>query len=600
MALKSMRIRTSLMLSYVTIILVTIVSTAVVTSVILTTIINEVRSISLQQVSSIAEINEKLSESVLSHFGEMLVEAQANTAITQLSWMLKGRSHDYDVLRRDDAIRAIATQDIQIDDRKAGYMDVLDSKGISILHPNKDVEGRNFDEWKEQFPDMWELVERSFTEDHVSGYYSFLDKDNNERRKFMVLRHIPGTSFILVGAVNIDAYFLPIHDKIEAEADTHMSRIEEGFEAATGHMKTRLFIIGALVDLIVLLISLGFGIWFSRRISRPVLGIRDRVESMSKGDFSGELVLRGSTEQRQLAAAFNEMKRHLQSLLVEVKRSVISLISMSTEISANAIRQQENVNSLGSSTNQVVAASRQISTTSQELVHTMSEVADSANDTAGLAGTGRDDLMRMDSTMRELMDASVSISDKLAIINEHTENINTITTTISKVAEKTNLLSLNAAIEAEKAGEYGKGFSVVAREIRRLADQTAVATMDIGKMIKEMYNSVSSGVMEMEKFMHRVRSGAEDVQGIIGKMERIIEKVQRLTPRFEEVEKQIQMQSEGAGQISTAMSDLNQTAFKTSDSIADFEKTTQQLKAAAASLQQELKYFRGIEAGEDE
>src|SRR5207302_1442110 len=84
-----------------------------------------------------------------------------------------------------------------------------------------------------------------------------------------------------------------------------------------------------------------------------------------------------------------------------------------------------------------------------------------------------------------------SITGKLAVLNEKTTNINSVVTTITKVADQTNLLSLNAAIEAEKAGEYGLGFAVVAMEIRRLADQTAVATYDIEKMVKEMQSAES-------------------------------------------------------------------------------------------------------------
>ena len=91
---------------------------------------------------------------------------------------------------------------------------------------------------------------------------------------------------------------------------------------------------------------------------------------------------------------------------------------------------------------------------------------------------------------------------------QRTASINLAVTTIAKVADQTNLLSINAAIEAEKAGEYGKGFLVVAREIRRLADQTAVASLDIERMVKEMHSSVSAGVMEMDKFAEQVRSSS--------------------------------------------------------------------------------------------
>ena len=132
--------------------------------------------------------------------------------------------------------------------------------------------------------------------------------------------------------------------------------------------------------------------------------------------------------------------------------------------------------------------------------------------------------------MRQVTEASGVISAKLAVLNEKAGNINQVVTTITKVADQTNLLSLNAAIEAEKAGEYGRGFAVVATEIRRLADQTAVATCDIEQMVKEMQTAVSAGVMGMDKFSEEVRRGAQDVQQIGTQLGSIIQQVQALTP----------------------------------------------------------------------
>ena len=120
--------------------------------------------------------------------------------------------------------------------------------------------------------------------------------------------------------------------------------------------------------------------------------------------------------------------------------------------------------------------------------------------------------------MRQVMEAAGSINAKLAVLNEKAGNINQVVTTITKVADQTNLLSLNAAIEAEKAGEYGRGFAVVATEIRRLADQTAVATYDIEQMVKEIQSAVSAGVMGMDKFSEEVRRGMQEVQQVGGQL----------------------------------------------------------------------------------
>ena len=148
----------------------------------------------------------------------------------------------------------------------------------------------------------------------------------------------------------------------------------------------------------------------------------------------------------------------------------------------------------------------------------MNEVSGVAEQSAALAGTGQAGLTRMEETMRLVMEAAGSVNGKLAILNEKAGNINQVVATITKVADQTNLLSLNAAIEAEKAGEYGRGFAVVATEIRRLADQTAVATFDIEQMVKEIQSAVAAGVMGMDKFSEEVRRGMLDVQQVGGQL----------------------------------------------------------------------------------
>jgi methyl-accepting chemotaxis protein WspA len=102
-----------------------------------------------------------------------------------------------------------------------------------------------------------------------------------------------------------------------------------------------------------------------------------------------------------------------------------------------------------------------------------------------------------------------------------------VVTTIARVADQTNLLSLNAAIEAEKAGEYGRGFSVVATEIRRLADQTAVATYDIEQIVREIQSAVAAGVMGMDKFSEEVRRGMSEVTQVGDQLSQIIGQVSR-------------------------------------------------------------------------
>jgi methyl-accepting chemotaxis protein WspA len=176
-------------------------------------------------------------------------------------------------------------------------------------------------------------------------------------------------------------------------------------------------------------------------------------------------------------------------------------------------------------------------------------------------------------------------------LNDKALNINSVVTTITKVADQTNLLSLNAAIEAEKAGEYGLGFAVVATEIRRLADQTAVATLDIEQMVKEMQSAVSSGVLSMEKFSDQVKRSVADVNHVSTQLAHIIEEVQNITPRFESVQQGMHFQAQGASQIKQAMTQLSESAQQTVISIKQANSAIDSLNGAAHMLQAAVSKF---------
>jgi methyl-accepting chemotaxis protein WspA len=277
-----------------------------------------------------------------------------------------------------------------------------------------------------------------------------------------------------------------------------------------------------------------------------------------------------------------------RSLVSRLQRSSVALMSTATQISATSKQQQATVNSYTASTTEIAAATKQISATSQELQRTLEQVSGAASSAAELAESGRAGLEGMDGTMQKLAGATTTISLKLSTIREKANDINMVVTTITKVADQTNLLSVNAAIEAEKAGEYGLGFLVVAREIRRLADQSAVATLDIEQMVRQMQGAVSTGVMEMDKFTEQVRLGVDSVARIGAQLGQIIERVQELSARIESVNDGMRSQAEGAAQISDAMTQLTDGARQTAASLREFHGATDSLRDVVLGLRQEL------------
>jgi methyl-accepting chemotaxis protein WspA len=222
----------------------------------------------------------------------------------------------------------------------------------------------------------------------------------------------------------------------------------------------------------------------------------------------------------------------------------------------------------------------------------MGDVNERASQVAGLAAAGRTRLASMEATMQQLVGSTASISSKLSIIREKADGINVVVTTITKVADQTNLLSINAAIEAEKAGEYGRGFLVVAREIRRLADQTAVATLDIENMVRHMQDAVSTGVMQMDKFSEEVRSGVGKVAEINGQTGQIIEEVHGLTDRFHQVNEGMRNQAIGAEQINSAMASMTSNIRQTAAALEEFNRATAHLRSSVEALNQEIEQFK--------
>ena len=345
-----------------------------------------------------------------------------------------------------------------------------------------------------------------------------------------------------------------------------------------------------LVGLTVFVVAL-VALLVASNLSRPVIEAVRAAQSVAAGNLAREVAVTSRGELGQLQIAIQKMVEYLRALIGKIQQSSVTMLATATEISATSRQQGQTMSEFGASTNEAAAAVKQISSTSQELLRTMDEVSQVAGAAAERAISGQSGLEVMDGAMRMLADSTTSIGSKLAVISERARNINVVVTTITKVADQTNLLSINAAIEAEKAGEAGLGFLVVAREIRRLADQTAIATLDIERMVQEMQQSVSAGVMEMDKFSEQVRRGVQEVAKVSGQLGEVIGSVQLLTTRFEQVNEGMRAQTAGAEQIRDAMARLSEGAGQTIRSLGEFNKATVQLREAVSSLKEDVSWF---------
>jgi methyl-accepting chemotaxis protein WspA len=388
--------------------------------------------------------------------------------------------------------------------------------------------------------------------------------------------------------------YLPLWEKSRASMNTLVDENNEQSQTSTINIKREVIraeialITAVVVAIIAALIT---GTFLLRAITRPMATVVETLDAMRSGDLTQRLNLARDDEFGALEAGFNRMAEELTALVGHAQKSSTQVAISVSEIASTSKEQQATASETAATTTEIGATSREIHATARDLVRTMSEVSSVSDQTADLANAGQGGLTRMEETMDQVMAAAGAVNAKLAILNEKASNINQVVATITKVADQTNLLSLNAAIEAEKAGEYGRGFSVVATEIRRLADQTSIATYDIEQTVKEIQSAVSAGVMGMDKFSEEVRRGMVEVQQVGGQLSQVIHQVQTLAPRFQLVNEGMQAQASGAEQITQALTQLSEAAQQTVESLHQSNQTIDDLTLVANGLRTGVSRF---------
>lgn len=368
------------------------------------------------------------------------------------------------------------------------------------------------------------------------------------------------------------------------------------------------FLFLALGGLLMLVVSLIMSSYLGIKMANPLNLIVNLAEKIATGNLVGakedlsrlpqefQSYRSGETpppdEIGHLFKAFSLMTASLDSLIGQVQDSGIEVTASATEIATSAHRLETSVSNQAESTKEVTRSSKDILKAAEALTGNISQVGKAVSETAAKTETGRNALSRMEASLLQLVKSTESISSKLSIINDKTANISGVVTTINKISDQTNLLSLNAGIEAEKAGEFGRGFSVVSQEIRRLADQTAWATQDIEGMVKEMQQSVSIGVMEMDKFSQGVKNEVDQVALIGKELGETIGQVKNLGPQFDSVQGAVTAQTQSAQQISDAMNQLSTAAEQNKKALADFKQATEHLKAVVQDMKKEVSRFK--------
>ncbi len=371
--------------------------------------------------------------------------------------------------------------------------------------------------------------------------------------------------------------------------------VEQNVDEAFAPAREQAQAILTVAALMVIPVALA-ALWVASSLSRPIRGAASGLVRAASGDLSSAPPVEGSGEVRGLLESLRRMVQDLGSMLVGVRGTGRELASMSGEVRETASRQHSVVQDLSSSAAEVTAAVEQMSVTGRQLAATAGGVAELADETSSRASRGREGLDRMREAIGSLAETSAGVSGRLAEIRDRAEGVGAVIGTITRVASRTNLLSINAAIEAEKAGAHGRGFQVVATEINRLADETAGAALEVETIIEAMQASVTAGAGAMSGLEGVMRSGVETASSVADDLAAILEAIGSLRDRFTELKGGIEAQSEGAMQIRDAMRQLASSA-ETARSIVERLRTAgDRLESSASELTGSVDRFKLPEA----
>jgi methyl-accepting chemotaxis protein len=295
----------------------------------------------------------------------------------------------------------------------------------------------------------------------------------------------------------------------------------------------------------------------SNGIAAPVKSLSLAAERVSSGDLATMVPVTGGDEIGQLAASFNAMTKSLSALVSKMRDSVGQISSASSEILAATQQQAAGAREQSAAVSETTAASKELSKSAEQVGDSIKRVLEVS--THALSG------------MSKIKGAIGKTGQIVTSLNEKSQKIGKITDVIDDVADQTNLLAVNAAIEAARAGEQGRGFTVVADEIRKLADSTAKSTKDITALIEVIQHEMSNAIMSMETSIVSV-----DEESKLS---------QESAERSEEIAMSATQQISGSKQIAEAMSDIDETMKQIAVSAQQSQAAVKQL----AELGKELK-----------
>ncbi|UVL40312.1 methyl-accepting chemotaxis protein [Pseudomonas sp. B21-040] len=348
----------------------------------------------------------------------------------------------------------------------------------------------------------------------------------------------------------------------------------------------------AIGSLLAMLIAVGSAVWLLRSKLAPLSDLVRQAEALGAGDLSVRLNVSSNDEIGQLARAFNQMSQALSTMVEHIRKASQEVNSRAQALSGLSGGAYEGMEQQSGEITSMAGAVEEFSATSLNIADNMGNTQRLAQENAQQTQIGRTSMDEASSSLEQIASALNSTATVINTLGQRSQEIGGIVGVITSIAEQTNLLALNAAIEAARAGEQGRGFAVVADEVRNLASRTRQATDEISGMISSIQQETGNAISTMEQGNVLMQEGLSRNANVASALARIDEQSRSAGQQFAAITTATQEQSSTATLLSSNLQSIALANSEQREVVSNLAVTAKELEKLAADLRQEVDRFR--------
>ncbi|WP_166221779.1 methyl-accepting chemotaxis protein [Pseudomonas atagonensis] len=348
----------------------------------------------------------------------------------------------------------------------------------------------------------------------------------------------------------------------------------------------------AIGSLLAMLIAVGSAMWLLRSKLQPLGDLVRQAEALGAGDLSVRLNVSSNDEIGQLSRAFNQMSQALSTMVEHIRRSSEEVNSRAQALSGLSGGAYEGMEQQSGEITSMAGAVEEFSATSLNIADNMGATQRLAQENAQQTQIGRSSMEEASSSLEQIAGALNSTATVINTLGQRSQEIGGIVGVITSIAEQTNLLALNAAIEAARAGEQGRGFAVVADEVRSLASRTRQATDEISSMIHSIQQETGNAISTMEQGNVLMQEGLSRNANVASALARIDEQSRSAGQQFAAITTATQEQSSTATLLSSNLQSIALANSEQREVVSNLAVTAKELEKLAADLRSEVDRFR--------